>query len=336
MKCLMVSTYYPTKCGIATYALQSVEKMRGDGHMVDVLSPDSQGEVDFRSDLRGGFLVLRILKQAFFYDKVTIQYAPSLFFDGRLEGEVVKGITSTLLSFILVLALVRRLELVAHEIVYYSNSELGPVDRFLNRLRWRLVPRLIMHTRKEKDEFLKHYRNANIVLKEHHEDFSKFRDITTEQAREELNIPSGRIVFLAIGFIQESKGFDRLVRAFTRASPRGASCYIVGSLHYGTPEEKAHLNLLEELASGSDDVIIRNEFMTDSEFDSYIAAADYVVLPYRAIWSSGVLARAKLFGKKVIVSDVGGLSYQLEEDDRLFKTEEELERVLMEITKASR
>lgn len=332
MKCLMISTYPPTKCGVATYALQSIKRTRGEGHIVDVLSPDLQGDVDFRSNLKGGFRPLRILRQALFYDRVTIQYTRPLYFDPKLESGKITNVTSTLLAFIILFVVCRRIELVVHEVVYYSREELGFFDRILNRLRWRLVPRLIMHTQKEKEDFLKHYSNPNIVLRAHHEDFSKFKDIPKEQAREHLGISNTRIVFLAIGFIQPSKGFDRLIRAFDRASPKGACCYIVGSLHYDTPEERAHLELLEEMAADNKDIFIRNEFISDEDFDSYIASCDYLALPYRQIWSSGVVARARLFGKNVIASNAGGLADQLEAEDYIFDTDEELEEIIREIT----
>jgi hypothetical protein len=39
-------------------------------------------------------------------------------------------------------------------------------------------------------------------------------------------------------------------------------------------------------------------------------ASDVVVLPYRNIWSSGVLERALLYERRVIATAVGGLSHQ--------------------------
>ena len=41
--------------------------------------------------------------------------------------------------------------------------------------------------------------------------------------------------------------------------------------------------------------------------------ADTLVLPYREIWSSGVMERAKLFNRVVIAADVGGLGDQAPE-----------------------
>ncbi len=62
MRYLMVSTYAPTHCGIAAYAEQAVDQLRAQGHVVDVVSPDGQGNVDFAWDLRGGSKILKLFR----------------------------------------------------------------------------------------------------------------------------------------------------------------------------------------------------------------------------------------------------------------------------------
>jgi hypothetical protein len=57
-------------------------------------------------------------------------------------------------------------------------------------------------------------------------------------------------------------------------------------------------------------VELRIEYVSDERFDTWLVAADVVVLPYRYIWSSGVLERARLYDRPVIASDVGGLRDQ--------------------------
>ncbi|RLG50509.1 MAG: hypothetical protein DRN99_09670 [Thermoproteota archaeon] len=44
-----------------------------------------------------------------------------------------------------------------------------------------------------------------------------------------------------------------------------------------------------------------------------------------------MLERAKLYGKPVIASDVGGVADQLSSSDYLFKSDEELEELLQEL-----
>ena len=64
--------------------------------------------------------------------------------------------------------------------------------------------------------------------------------------------------------------------------------------------------------------------MSDGEFDRWVAAADWVILPYRRSWSSGVLARAHALGTPAIVAATGGLPEQAAERDVVVHDDEEL------------
>ena len=68
--------------------------------------------------------------------------------------------------------------------------------------------------------------------------------------------------------------------------------------------------------------------LNDEEFDRWIQAADMVLLPYRTISSSGVAARASLYGKKLILRDLPAFREEYPEAV-FFKTEEELTRIFM-------
>ncbi len=52
--------------------------------------------------------------------------------------------------------------------------------------------------------------------------------------------------------------------------------------------------------------------------------ASVVVAPYPRAFSSSVVARAKLFGKPVIVTDVGGLADQVDHSDIVLRSPAEL------------
>jgi hypothetical protein len=81
MRYLMVSTYPPTRCGIGAYSEQSVAQLRAQGHLVDVVSPDEEGNVDFAWDLRGGSKLLRLFKLLPYYGCVVIQYHHLMFYN---------------------------------------------------------------------------------------------------------------------------------------------------------------------------------------------------------------------------------------------------------------
>jgi glycosyltransferase involved in cell wall biosynthesis len=104
--------------------------------------------------------------------------------------------------------------------------------------------------------------------------------------------------------------------------------YIVGSVRINEEYYLKYLRDIKDLIKGSNNIVLRDVFTTDVEFDEWINAADVVVLPYKQIWSSSVLARAKLFDKPVIARNVGGLNEQIGNTDILFNTDLELEKII--------
>jgi hypothetical protein len=73
---------------------------------------------------------------------------------------------------------------------------------------------------------------------------------------------------------------------------------------------------------------VHEQYVSDEEFDRWIVAADVVVLPYRHIWSSGVIERAALYDRAVIASRVGGLDAQARQGTVLVTDDEGLARAM--------
>jgi glycosyltransferase involved in cell wall biosynthesis len=56
-----------------------------------------------------------------------------------------------------------------------------------------------------------------------------------------------------------------------------------------------------------DQLILRTDFISDSEVKYYLSAADFVIQPYRDATQSGVTPLAYHFEKPMLVTNVGGL-----------------------------
>lgn len=318
----MVTTYPPTHCGIGTYGEQNVAQLRGQGHIVDVLSPDGQGNVDFAWDLRGGSKILRLLDLLPFYDRVVIQYHWAFFYNDFSLPEFRRDRLKTTLSFIYLYLRSRKVQVVAHEIPYLQGR-----SRWLFGQQWRFA-RLIFHTQEERVRLERHYhlrlKDSHVELRQHHDVFQKYTAHTQCSARHELGVRVDGPMFLCIGFIQRHKGFHRAIQAFSQSDQKDAHLFVVGSLRYVDSEKQGYLKELHELASRVSNVHIVESFVSNEEFDTWITASDWVVFPYTEIWSSGVLARAKLLDRPAIVAFVGGLPDQAGRRDILFKTDVEL------------
>jgi glycosyltransferase involved in cell wall biosynthesis len=71
-------------------------------------------------------------------------------------------------------------------------------------------------------------------------------------------------------------------------------------------DTQPYLDLIRELHL-EDAIILRTEFITDSEVRYYCSAPDCIVQPYRNATQSGVTPLAYHFSKPMIVTNVGGL-----------------------------
>lgn len=65
----------------------------------------------------------------------------------------------------------------------------------------------------------------------------------------------------------------------------------------------------------SDTIEVHNKWIMDDEIKNYFEDSDIVVAPYYSATQSGVVLMSYSFGKPVVVSDVGGLTEQVVEDE---------------------
>jgi glycosyltransferase involved in cell wall biosynthesis len=112
-------------------------------------------------------------------------------------------------------------------------------------------------------------------------------------------------VLLFFGFIRKYKGLDIALEAM--ADPRirdlGIKLLVAGEFY----EDAAPYREQIERLGISDGLILRTDFIPDSEVRNYLCAADAVIQPYRNATQSGVTPLAYHFEKPMIVSNVGGL-----------------------------
>lgn len=220
----------------------------------------------------------------------------------------------------------KKVEVIIHESpIPYKNQLLY----WLEILKWHLCSKITFHTKKEVDIFESSYfklPSDKYILQEHSKYFCKFRDLSREDARLELNLPLKKLIFLCIGFIQPHKGFDIAIKSFCKNSSK-MDLYIVGSLRIKFEPYAEYLQNLRNISREANNIHIVESYLSDEDFDTWLIASDVVVAPYREIWSSGVVARAKLFNKSVIVSHVGGLSEQIAENDIIYENEDELKSI---------
>jgi glycosyltransferase involved in cell wall biosynthesis len=329
VKVLLVAPYPPARDGIAAYAGQVAADLRRRGDQVEVVSPEpsaAQHHADYRH-LGGMLRLLRLSRRS---DRTLIHFYPDLFFRSLRRVRFVLHWPSVAAA----LALGRNVELVVHEAPYRDLRRARGVRGLVARALWRgilTLPRATyVHTEWERREIVSSLGLApdRVRLLDHGQAFTKRAVLGHAEARRELGLAQDDLCFLCIGFLQHHKGFDRAVRAFARIPGRHLRLDVVGSARVPAPEIESYVGELRALVGDTPRAALHEGYVSDHAFDTWLAACDVVVLPYREIWSSGVVARAHLFGRRVIVTDVGGLPDQAGALGTVVRDDEELYRAM--------
>lgn len=130
-------------------------------------------------------------------------------------------------------------------------------------------------------------------------------------AREKLGLDPSKKIILFFGFIRAYKGLDLLLRAMQElkttdniSDPASGVQLLVAGEFY--EDEAPYQELIKKLEiKGS--LILRTDFIPDSEVQNYLCAADAVIQPYKNATQSGVTPLAYHFEKPMVVTNVGGL-----------------------------
>ncbi|HMK12482.1 MAG TPA: glycosyltransferase family 4 protein [Acidimicrobiales bacterium] len=306
---LMVTPYAPYRDGIAAYAVQQVKALRAEGNDVEVLSPAPSAAHQWL-DLRNRRGPIALARRVSGFDRLVIQFHPDVFFPVGMSRNDHAMSTAGLL---VACRLAHESEVVVHE---FDDEPLryGRRNRALTARMWRTVDRLVFHTAIERDRFVAVWpvRPERTAVVAHGATFVPHTNADRAAARAVLGLPPDRFVFVAIGFIQPHKGFDRAVAAFSAsgAASVGAQLHVVGSVRVDEPAFLQHRDDLAAAIRQTKGATLHDAYLSDEAFDLWLVAADAVVLPYRQIWSSGVMERAALFSRLVIATRVGGLGEQ--------------------------
>lgn len=133
--------------------------------------------------------------------------------------------------------------------------------------------------------------------------------VSKAAAREKLGLQQGDKIMLFFGFIRHYKGLDILLQAMKilqdRLPATGAIKLLVAGEFY--EDEKPYREQIQQLGIAGN-LILRTDFIPDSEVKYYMCASDMVIQPYRNATQSGVTPLAYHFEKPMVVTNVGGLA----------------------------
>ena len=131
--------------------------------------------------------------------------------------------------------------------------------------------------------------------------------LSKKEARTLLSLPEVGKIVLFFGFIRKYKGLDLLLEAMKilAADPLSADIrlLIAGEFY---EDRKQYDQLIQDLEIEKS-LILKTDFIADSEVKYYLSAADFVIQPYKNATQSGVTPLAYHFEKPMLVTNVGGL-----------------------------
>lgn len=328
----VISTFPPKHCGIGRYASQHVGHIRSSGGAAIPVAIDQPSDGAYRVVLHSIGSMAKFWGTALRErpSRVTLNYVDGFIHNGH-RNPLKRYATYIMQAYLfLFLRLAFGFDIICHEI----DTTRGDRRTFWNlhrKILFRhLCSRVFLHTDADRASLAGFIGlsadHPKLQLLDHARFFSKAFDGSREEARRHLGLPSDETIFVCLGFIGPHKGFDRAIRAFSGLPPETkAHLYVVGSIREPAPRELAHLDELKTLAAEAKNATLIERYLTDEDFDRWIAASDAVVLPYRHIWTSGVGARAAMFSRPVFYSDIPQLRSQFRGTDHLaFDSEEQL------------
>lgn len=126
-----------------------------------------------------------------------------------------------------------------------------------------------------------------------------------EKALTNIHLSKEDRYILFFGFIRDYKGLDLLLKAFSNPYFKPNKIKLIVAGEFYADEEKYH-TLIKEFHL-EDEVILRTDYISNSEVPHYFNAADIVAQPYKSATQSGVTQIGYHFNKPMLVTNVGGL-----------------------------
>ena len=181
-----------------------------------------------------------------------------------------------------------------------------PMDKLLTKLVLKKADSFIVHSKSDGEDLRTIKPDAQYRQNPHPTyNAFKIRNLTKEQARQELSRNPDEKLLLFFGFVRDYKGLRHLIQAMPilKQNLEGIRLMIVGA--FGQDQED-YLKLIEQCGV-QDCIEVIDGYTPDNEVEKYFAACDLVVLPYESATQSGIVQIAYGFDKPVIVTNVGGL-----------------------------
>lgn len=222
---------------------------------------------------------------------------PEFYYRGRGGRATVRGLVGFLGCVALAKALGYRIVWTIHNALPHEPHS---ADRLVRAVLLR-VARTAVHSRAARRALPPGGRLPVVVPHGHY--IGAYPDtVGRDEARRRLQLDPGDRVLLFFGQVRAYKGLADLVQAF-----RGIDDPRLRLVVAGRAPVAADAEALRRLAAGDPRIRLHLGFVPDDEVQVFFRAADFVVLPYREVLTSGAAILSLSFGRPLVVPRLGCL-----------------------------
>ncbi|NQT93925.1 MAG: glycosyltransferase [Lentisphaerae bacterium] len=297
MRIGFVSTFPPIECGIATYTQYLNTALRKGGNETFVISQyGAQGHAVFPVFHHGSASFANDVfntSTRMTPDVVHIQHEYGLYGPQRGVGVIELILRCCMAGIPVVVTL---------HTVY---EDLKPDEHLILRHMVQDCGAVIVHEDYQKDTLLRYFGALPDAEKKIHVIEHGVREVTPiPDAKQKLEL-TGKKVVLLCGYFRPSKGFHKIIDIFPQVCEEEPDAFLVvagktRNIEYVEYRRELFTNLNESPVTDRI-AIFRGQF-PQYTFDTIIAAADIVALPYEAGAQSGMMAQCFAQGVPVVTS----------------------------------
>jgi len=314
MNIVMVTSWSPRHCGIATYSSELVGALRKNGHHVDIICHTDEEFGGHREE--GVYPVIDtndpgwdekvyVTVQQIKPDVVHIQHEYGLYLThGDYGGRI------------LPLVFRLKLEKIPSIMTYHSiYTSLDRPEAIFTDVSLRLLDSAIVHAEVQK-LFLPY--NLDWIPHNVHVISHGAKEVVPDPRAKERFGLAGKKVALCIGWFEPNKRFEDVIEIWPEVVGEAGTTVILLIAGDARPGSLTGIKYKEQLLRKIAESPVKDHIRTilgafdPDTYDSIISASDFVVLPYKHASQSGNLAHSFALNKPAIVSSLEGLKAEIE------------------------
>lgn len=217
----------------------------------------------------------------------------------------IQWISFSPIEYYLLKRLARKVDIVMtiHDILPFNEKSYD--KHFYNKI-YKLPKKLILQAEinlKRFGELFPQYKDKAVYIP--HGNFLKYADLCDKEvAREKLNIPQDKFVFLFFGQIKKIKGVDILLQSFIKFKENHKDALLIVAGKMWKEEEGIYTDIINNSDLNNETLRWDIKFIPDEEVGYYYSASDVCVLPYTELYQSGVIQLVYAYHKCPIVSNL--------------------------------